>query len=68
MAKAKKKKMKKFTVQVREVHIQPYEIEAKDEQEAIAIVQAGGGEIIEGGFEYSHTLDSGDWTVEEVEK
>ena len=63
-----KKKMKMFEVKVREVHVQPYSIEAKTKEEAIAIVQAGGGEIIEGGFEYSHTLDSENWTVEEVEK
>lgn len=60
------KKIKKFQVMMREVHIQPYEVEARDEAEAIAIVNAGGGEIIEGGLEYSHTLDVHTWTVEKI--
>jgi hypothetical protein len=64
----------KRIVNVREVHIQPYVVEIDDgpagmpeekiEQIAKDIVRDGGGEILEAGFEYSHTLDSSLWTVE----
>ncbi len=55
--------MPKFEVKVKEVHIQPYGVEAKTKEEAIKIVEEGGGEILEGGFTYSHTLDSDNWNV-----
>jgi hypothetical protein len=62
-----KKKMKKFRVLVREVHVQWVEIESTSEEEAKDRVQQGEGEIVEGSLEYSHTLDSDTWTVEEIE-
>ena len=57
--------MPKFIVSVREVHVQPYEVEAKDKEAAIKVVRDGGGDV-EDAFEYSHTLDPEFWTVEEV--
>ena len=53
-----------FVIGVREVHTQPYRVRAKSKDEAIDIVREGGGEIIEGALEYSHTLDPDYWTVE----
>lgn len=58
--------MPKFIVSVREVHVQPYEVEAQDKEAAIKVVRDGGGEIDDGAFEYSHTLHPEFWTVEEV--
>ncbi len=58
--------MPKFIVSVREVHVQPYEVEAQDKEAAIKVVRDGGGDIDDGAFEYSHTLDPEFWTVEEV--
>jgi hypothetical protein len=57
--------MKNFIVSVREVHIQPYFVEAEDEKDAIKKVEDGEGEIVDADFEYSHSLDSNTWTVEE---
>lgn len=54
----------KYKVLIREVHIQPYSVEAEDEKEAKAIVSNGEGSIIEEELEYSHTLDPETWTVE----
>ena len=56
---------KKFIVEVREVHVQPFKVEADSKAEAIETVKEGGGEIIENAFKYSHTLDSEYWTAEE---
>ena len=58
----------KYIVEVREVHIQPYEVEADSPEQAIQNVKDGEEDkiaMIESGFEYSHTLDSEFWTVEE---
>ena len=55
--------MPKYEVRVKEVHIQPYFVEAESEQEAIKVVEDGGGEIDESGFEYSCMLDSDEWNV-----
>lgn len=52
-----------WIVAVREVHIQPVRIFAKTAEEAVRKVAEGEGEQIEGGFEYSHTLDPDAWTV-----
>ncbi len=57
-----------FIVGVREVHVQPYKVWARTPEEAVRIVEDGGGEMIEDGFEYSHTLDSEVWMVEEIEE
>jgi hypothetical protein len=59
--------MKTYIVGVMEVHRQEYEVEAGSEAAAKRIVQEGGGELIEDGLCYSHTLDSETWTVEEKE-
>ena len=56
-----------FIVEVREVWIQPVEIEAVSEKEAIEKVREGEGKSIEDGFEYSHTLSTDKWTVHELE-
>jgi hypothetical protein len=40
--------------------------DAVDAQDAIRQVAEGGGEIVEDGLEYSHTLDPKTWTAEEV--
>ncbi len=58
----------KFNVLVREVHIQAYEVEAKNEDEATEKVDNQEGSIIEEYFEYSHTLDRSLWTVENIGK
>lgn len=57
--------MKKYIVNIREVHLQPIEIEAESPEEAIRLVQDGDGEGDYTNGEYSHTLDSDTWTVEE---
>lgn len=56
---------KSFIVNVREVYIQPYKVEAETNEEAIRIVADGGGDLMEDCLEYSHTLDPDTWTVEE---
>ena len=60
--------MLKFIVEVREVHIQGYEIEAETEEQAKDLIREGNGDLIDGHFEYSHTLDSEFWTVEKKEE
>ena len=57
----------KFIVEVREVWIQPVEMEAESEEKAIERVREGEGKSIEDGFEYSHTLSVDKWTVHELE-
>ncbi len=60
--------MPMFIVSVKEVHVQPYEVEAPDKDAAIKVVQNGGNRPDDVAFppEYSHTLDPEFWTVEEV--
>ena len=58
--------MREFIVNVREVHIQMVRIGAKDKEEAKEKVVAGEGDYLDDTLEYSHTLDSDYWTVEEV--
>lgn len=53
----------KYIVNVREVHIQPYEVEAISPEDAAQAVADGEGDLIEGGFEYSHTLDRSLWDM-----
>jgi hypothetical protein len=57
--------MNKYIVLVREVHIQGHIVEALTPEIAKEVVRAGGGELDEAYFEYSHTLDPSLWTVEE---
>ena len=59
--------MPRYRILVREVHVQPMLVaDAGDAQDAIRQVAEGGGEIVEDGLEYSHTLDPKTWTAEEV--
>jgi|GEM_PF-2535377 len=57
---------KTFIVSVREVHVQPYLALAETPEEAIELVANCEGNILDADFEFSHTLDSDTWTVEEV--
>ena len=57
--------MKKFIIGVREVHVQLYSEIAETEEDAITQIQNGGGTCVDDGLEYSHTLDSDHWSVEE---
>jgi len=66
--KQSKKTEREYIVTVREVHCQGYRIIASSPKEAKKFVADGGGDLIEGTFEYSHTLDPETWTVEEVKQ
>jgi len=57
---------KKYIVYTREVYQQPVHIEAESEKEAIAKVEEGEGIAKEEELDYSYTLDSDEWHVEEV--
>lgn len=62
-------KVTKFYVNVREVHIQPVRVEADTKYEAVDKVK--NGEVCDSAYdngllEYSHTLDTSTWTVDEV--
>ncbi len=57
---------KKFHVLVREVWIQKVEVMATDADAALEKVRDGEGEYLNGGAEYSHTLERSNWTVEKV--
>ena len=56
--------MTKFIVTMKEVWNQPVQVEADSREHAVEIVKAGGGDMVETGFEYNHTLDPDVWTVE----
>ena len=57
---------KNFIVGVREVHMRHYKVMATDEEEARALVDYRGPEVIDLEFlEYSHDLSSETWSVEE---
>lgn len=60
--------MKSYIVYVREVHVQGYRVKAENEEQAKDEVREGKGDLLESYFEYSHTLDSDTWTVEEEKK
>ena len=53
----------KHIVQVREVHISHREVDAESASEAIDLVRRGDGD--ETFCEYSHTMDSETWSVED---
>lgn len=58
--------MKKFIVDVREIHIASVQVEAKDEADAKTKAHQ---QLIDGEewpIEYSHTLDDDTWMVEEI--
>jgi hypothetical protein len=59
--------MGKFIVQVREVHVVSYEVEATSALEAADWLEDSRGDAgVEKGIEYSHTLDRDTWTAYEV--
>jgi hypothetical protein len=58
--------MPKFRVRVLEVHYLPILIEAETAEEALELVQEGGGE--EGECVYGYTLESDSWTVVELQE
>lgn len=57
--------MPKYRVEVREVHVQAYIIEAENVEDA-KIRAANEGDIDEGNFYYSHSLGPEHSTVEEI--
>ena len=59
--------MKEFLIHVREVWIQPVKVKANSLREAFQKVESGEGEIIESGFELSHSLEPEYWTAEDSE-
>lgn len=63
--------MPKYIISVREVWVQPIEVEADSVAEAKARVWSfghGTGIVLEDRFEYSHCLEPDLWTVEEVKE
>lgn len=58
----------KFIVSTREMWIQDVEVEAADAADALSLVREGGGELVDDGFEYSHTLEPETWTVREADE
>jgi len=57
--------LKKYNVLVREVHISHREIKAASKKEALERVCNDEGE--ETFLEYSHTMDTETWSVEEID-
>lgn len=57
--------MPKYTVLVREVHVSHMVVEADSPKEAIKKIKDGDGD--EALCEYSHTLDSETWSVDDAE-
>lgn len=51
----------------REVWVQPVEVKASSESEAIHKVWMGAGTVLEGQLEFSHMLGTDMWTVEQCE-
>ena len=58
----------KYLINVREVHTQMVQIEAESKEEAIQLVKEGSMKAIylDGTLEFSHTLGTDTWTIEEV--
>ena len=64
-----KKKMQKYLVGIREVHVSSYEVfaaEGTDESEIMELAIEASMEDDAVSFEYSHCLDTEDWSVEVV--
>jgi hypothetical protein len=61
MAKKKKRagKLKTYLVDVREVWVQRFRVEARSRDEAVMLVGST-GEVVPDAFEFLHTLDTGD--------
>lgn len=55
--------MKKYIVQVREVHVQDVDVKASCPDDAIFRVCQGEGDYLDNRLEYSYTLDSETWKV-----
>ena len=60
------KKMKRFRVMVREVHVQGVLVDAESEEDAKIKVAEGEGDYEDNSLEFSHSCDSDTWTVEEA--
>ena len=56
--------MPKYRIGVREVHVATYEIKAKDQDEALYVLDSCLGDEIS--LEYSHSLDPDTWDIEEI--
>lgn len=56
--------MPKYIVWVREVWVQPFEVLAADEGDAVQRVDDGEGVLVENALEYSETLEQATWTVQ----
>ena len=54
---------KTYIVGIREVHVNLVEVEAESPEEATAAAADGAGDYLD--LEFSHTLDTDEWTVEE---
>jgi len=59
--------MAAYRVFRREVWVQPVEVEASSESEAIHNVWMGAGTVLEGQLEFSHMLGDDMWTAEQCE-
>lgn len=59
--------MKTYFVRRREVWVSYVEIDAESPQAALQLVSGGAGDELEDLLEYSHTLDSDSWDVEDPE-
>lgn len=57
--------MKRYLVAKREVWVNPVIVSANSAREALNRAENGEGSVVEDLFEYSTTLDSVHWTVEE---
>lgn len=57
--------MKTYRVEVREVWVQAYEVEAETAAEAVAKIKGGTAQPLENDFQYSHHLPTETWNVEE---
>lgn len=56
--------MPKYIVWVREVWVQPFEVLAADQADAVKRVHDGEGVLVENALEYSETLEPTTWTVQ----
>ena len=60
--------MARYRVVMLEVWEQGYEVDADSAEEAREEVRNGGGDIVDGDFDYSRTLPSDGWTVERLDE
>lgn len=58
--------MKTFKVSQPEVYYQVYEVKAENAEQAIDMVLAGEGLMLENNMEYSHILDKSVYLVDEL--